>query len=218
MRIVIAGGHGQIALRMLRGLAAAGYGAVGLVRDPAQVGELEATGQSAVVCDLEKVTVTDLARLCVGADAFVFAAGAGPGSGIARKGIVDHLAAVLCADAAEQAGVRRFLQISSAGAGAPPREGTDDVWAAYIAAKTAAEDDLRARDGLDWTIVRPGQLTDEPGTGLVLLSDPPVGRGPVTRDDVAAVLIALLGATGSYRRTLELRQGDAPINAAVAEL
>lgn len=215
MHIMIAGGHGQIALRLLRQLDGTGHTGTGLVRNPAHLPDLAATGQSGVLCDLESASVGEVTALLKGADVAVFAAGAGPGSGVGRKDGVDRGAAVLFADAAEQAGVSRFIQISSAGAGAPPREGTDEVWAAYITAKTAAEDDLKARD-LDWLILRPGMLTDEPGTGLVELRDPPVGRGPITRDDVAAVIIALFDA--GHRRTLELRQGAQPIAQAVAAL
>ncbi|NUR92877.1 MAG: NAD(P)H-binding protein, partial [Nonomuraea sp.] len=149
-----------------------------------------------------------------GADAAVVAAGAGPGSGVPRKDTVDRGASVLLADACERAGVRRFVQISSMGAGSPPRPGSDDVWAAYIDAKTAAEDDLRGRD-LDWTILRPGGLTDDPGTGLVRLA-PQVPRGAVPRDDVAAVIVALLREPGSAGKVLELVSGDDPIAEAVA--
>ncbi|MER7370747.1 NAD(P)-binding oxidoreductase, partial [Nonomuraea wenchangensis] len=113
------------------------------------------------------------------------------------------------ADAAERAGVRRFIQISSMGAGKPPATGRDEVWTAYIAAKTAAEDDLRRRD-LAWTILRPGRLTDEPGTGLVRLA-PEVPPGAVPRDDVAAVIVALLDNPGTAHRTYELVSGDTPI-------
>ena len=155
MRVVIAGGHGKIALLLERLLAGRGDQAVGLIRDPAQVADVQKTGAEAVVCDLEAASADDVAVLLSGADAVVFAAGAGPGSGVPRKDSVDRGASVLMADAAERAGVRRFVQISTMGAGQPPRPGTDDVWAAYITAKTAAEDDLRSRD-LDWTIVRPG--------------------------------------------------------------
>ncbi|MFI6706666.1 NAD(P)H-binding protein [Nonomuraea sp. NPDC050478] len=209
MRIIIAGGHGQIALRLARLLGSA---AVGLVRNPAHVPDVEAAGARAVVCDLEKASPDEVAGIVRGADAIVFAAGAGPGSGAARKDTVDRGASVLMADAAERAGVRTFVQISSMGAGRPPAAGTDEVWAAYITAKTEAEDDLRRRD-LDWTIVRPGRLTDEPGTGRVRL-EPEVPPGSVPRDDVAAVVAALLTAPG--RRTLELVSGDTPIPEAVA--
>ncbi|MCF6471398.1 NAD-dependent epimerase/dehydratase family protein [Nonomuraea sp. MG754425] len=211
MRIIIAGGHGKIALRLAARL---GQGAVGLVRDPAHVADVEAAGGEAVLCDLEKAGVEEVARIVAGADAVVFAAGAGPGSGAARKDTVDRGASVLLADAAERAGVRRFVQISSMGAGRPPAPGRDEVWAAYITAKTAAEEDLRARD-LDWTILRPGRLTDEPGTGLVRLA-PSVPPGAVPRDDVAAVVVALLAHPGGAGRTLELVSGDTPVAEAVA--
>jgi uncharacterized protein YbjT (DUF2867 family) len=213
MRIIIAGGHGKIALRLAKLL---GAGAVGLVRNPAHLADVEATGAEAVLCDLEKASVAEAAEVLRDADAVVFAAGAGPGSGVARKDTVDRAAAVLLADAAERAGVRTFVQISSMGAGQAPRPGTDAVWAAYIRAKTEAEEDLRSRD-LDWTILRPGRLTDEPGIGLVRLA-PEVPPGSVPRDDVAAVIAALLRAPGTGRRTLEVVTGDTPIGEAVATL
>jgi uncharacterized protein YbjT (DUF2867 family) len=118
------------------------------------------------------------------------------------------------ADAAERAGVRRFVQASSMGAGSPPRPGSDEVWAAYITAKTAAEDDLRARD-LDWTILRPGSLTDAPATGRIRLAPPPVPSGRVPRADVAAVIAALLDTPGTRHQTLELVSGDSPVAEAV---
>jgi len=152
--------------------------------------------------------------LLSGADAVVFAAGAGAGSGAPRKDSVDRAASVLMADAAERAGVRRFVQVSSMGAGTPPRPGTGEVWAAYITAKTAAEADLGARD-LDWTILRPGGLTDAPATGKIRLAPPPVPGGTVPRADVAAVIAALLDEPGTRHQTLELTGGDNPVATAV---
>src|SRR6185312_6979570 len=172
MRVVIAGGHGKIALLLERLLAERGDQAVGLIRNPAQVADVQKTGAEAVVCDLEAASADDVAVLLSGADAVVFAAGAGPGSGVPRKDSVDRAGSVLMADAAERAGVRRFVQVSSMGAGSPPRPGTDEVWAAYITAKTAAEADLRARD-LDWTILRPGSLTDARTAGGPRGQSPP---------------------------------------------
>jgi uncharacterized protein YbjT (DUF2867 family) len=214
MRVVIAGGHGKIALLLERLLAERGDQAVGLVRNPAHVADVQMAGADAVLCDLEAASAEDVAVLLAGADAAVFAAGAGPGSGAPRKDSVDRAASVLMADAAERAGVRRFVQISSMGAGRPPRPGSDGVWAAYITAKTAAEADLRARD-LDWTILRPGGLTDAPATGKIRLAPPPVPRGTVPRADVAAVIAALLDHPGTRHQTLELVGGDSPIAAAV---
>lgn len=214
MRIVIAGGHGQIALRLERLLAKRGDEVAGIIRRPEQAGDVLAAGAEPVVCDLESASVEDVARHMEGADAAVFAAGAGPGSGIERKDTVDRGAAALFADAAEAAGVRRFLVVSSMGADREPPEGTDPVFAAYLRAKGAADADVRARAGLDWTILRPGRLTNDPGTGLVALADT-TGRGEVSRDDVAAVLVALLDEPATIGRTLELIGGEVPVEDAV---
>ncbi|MCO5993283.1 SDR family oxidoreductase [Actinoallomurus rhizosphaericola] len=213
MRIVIAGGHGKIALLLEELLAARGDGVVGLIRNPDHAADVAGTGAAPVVCDLESASLEDVAVHLDQADAVVFAAGAGPGSGATRKDTVDRAASVLLADAAERAGVRRFVQISSMGAGRPPEPGRDEVWAAYIEAKTAAEQDLRRRD-LDWTILRPGRLTDDPATGRVRLEDS-VPPGAVTRADVAQVIAALLDTPGTAGRTLELVGGDTPIEDAV---
>lgn len=214
MRIVIAGGHGKIALWLERLLAGRGDQVAGIIRNPAHADDLRATGAEPVVCDLESATVEEVARHLESADAAVFAAGAGPGSGIARKETVDYAAAVVFADAAEAAGVRRFIVISSMGADREPPEGTDPVFAAYLRAKGAADANIRARDGLDATILRPGRLTDDPGTGRVTLAES-TGPGEVTRNDVAAVIAALLPEPGTARRTLELINGDTPLEDAV---
>jgi uncharacterized protein YbjT (DUF2867 family) len=214
MRIVIAGGHGKIALLLEHLLAERGDRAVGLIRNPAHIADLEKVGAEAVVCDLEAASVEDVAALLSGADGVVFAAGAGAGSGAPRKDSVDRAASVLMADAAERAGVRKFVQISTMGAGQPPPPGSDEVWAAYITAKTAAEADLRSRD-LDWTILRPGRLTDDPATGRVRLAPPPLPGGAVTRADVAAVIAALLDEPRTRHQTLELVGGDIPVTEAV---
>ncbi|WP_419997180.1 NAD(P)H-binding protein [Streptomyces boninensis] len=214
MRIVIAGGHGQIALRLSRLLAARGDEIAGMIRRPEQAGDLLAAGAEPVVCDLESASVDDVARHLESADAAVFAAGAGPGSGEARKETVDRAAAVLFADAAEQAGVRRFIVVSAMDTDGEPPEGTDPVFASYLRAKGAADDDVRARKDLDWTILRPGRLTNDAGTGLVTLAEH-TGRGLVTRDDVAAVLAELLAEPGTAGKTLDLIGGDTEVVAAV---
>ncbi|MFI5719114.1 SDR family oxidoreductase [Nocardia sp. NPDC051750] len=217
MRIVIAGGHGKIALLLAEQLTGRGHSAIALIRNPAHAPEVYATGAEPVVLDLEQAVVTDLAATLQGSDAVVFAAGAGPGSGAARKYTVDRDGSVLLAEAAERVGTRRFLQISAMGTGLPPAPGTDEVWAAYIDAKTQAEDDLRSRD-LDWTVLRPGRLTDEPGTGSVTLAPPRLDRGEIPRADVATVVAALLDASHTAGRTLELVSGSTPIAEAVTAL
>lgn len=215
MRIVIAGGHGRIALRLERLLSAGGHEAVGLIRRPEQAEDLRAAGAEPVVLDLESASVEEVAEVLRGADAAVFAAGAGPGSGAARKDTVDRGAAVLFADAAERAGVRRFVVVSSMGADA--RHTGDDVFDVYLRAKGAADDAVRSRPGLEWTVLRPGMLNDDAGTGLVRL-EARTGRGPVPRDDVAAVLAELVDSPGTAGLTLELVSGSVPVGVAVTDV
>ncbi|WP_272944021.1 NAD(P)H-binding protein [Micromonospora lupini] len=119
----------------------------------------------------------------------------------------------MLADAATRAGVRRYLLVSSMGVDRPPAAGTDDVWAAYLRAKRAAEDDLGARD-LTWTVLRPGRLTDDEPTGQVTLTRH-AGRGAISRADVAVVLGALLDEPRTAGATLELVSGPTPIADAI---
>ncbi|WP_327369289.1 SDR family oxidoreductase [Streptomyces sp. NBC_01217] len=212
MRIVIAGGHGQIALRLERLLAARGDEAVGVIRNPGQIEDLRAAGAEPVVLDLESASVEEVAEVLRGADAAVFAAGAGPNSGSERKETVDRGAAVLFADAAERAGVRRYVVVSSRDA--DPDHPGDEVFDAYLRAKGAADAYVRSRTALDWTILRPGMLTNDAGRGMVLLTAS-TGRGPVPRDDVAAALLELLDTPATAGLTLELIAGSVPVAVAV---
>ena len=208
MRVVIAGGHGKIALLLERMLADAGHEPVGLIRRSDQADDLLAAGAEAVVVDLEATDPDALAGHIAGADAVVFAAGAGPDSGASRKLTVDRDAAVLLADAAERAGIRRYLMVSAIGAddGDPDSE---DVFQVYLRAKSEADAAIRARD-LDWTIVRPGGLTDEEGSGLVAIGEK-LERDTVPRADVAAVLLVLLESGSASREQFELTRGTEPI-------
>lgn len=217
MRVVIAGGHGKIALLLGRALAERGDQVVGLIRNPEHADDLRTHGMQPMVCDLEHAGLQDVAVAVEGSDAVVFAAGAGPGSGAARKDAMDRAGATLFAEAAERARVRRHLLISAMGLDRVDRLPAEDVFGAYLRAKAASEDDLRQRD-LDWTILRPGRLTDDPGTGLVTLGPPPVPRGEIARQDVADVLVALLDMPDSAGLTLELVVGRTPIREAVRSL
>src|SRR5689334_15788724 len=216
MIVVIAGGHGQIAQHLERLLADSGHEPVGLVRNPDHLADLATQGARGEVVDLEKATVDQLAAAVAGADAVVFAAGAGPGSGADRKETVDRAAAALLADAAEQAGVTRYVMVSAMGTeGADPD--SDDVFQVYLRAKGAADDDLRARSTLDWTVVRPGRLTNDEPTGRVTLGEGLEG-GSVPRRDVAAVLAELLVTGAGRGRTVDLVSGKVPVAEAVAAL
>ncbi len=212
MRIVIAGGHGQIALRLERLLAARGNEVAGIIRKAEQGDDLREAGAEPVLLDLESASVEEVAAYLQGADAAVFAAGAGPGSGVARKATVDKGAAVLFADAAVRAGVRRHVVVSSMGAD-PGHQG-DEVFDAYLRAKGEADAYVSGLDALDWTILRPGSLTNDAGTGLVRL-EAHTGRGMIPRDDVAAVIAELVDTPATAGLTLELVGGSTPASVAV---
>lgn len=217
MRIVIAGGHGQIAQLLQRRLAEAGHRPVGLVRSEKHVPDLAELGAEALLVDLEKSDPETVAALLDGADAVVFAAGAGPGSGAARKLTVDRDAAVLLADAAERAGVRRYVMISAIGVDdfdpdvdPETAEESDDVYQVYQRAKSEADADLRAREALDWTILRPGRLTDDEGTGHVSVGED-LERDEVSRGDVAHVAAHVLTTGAGVGRQVVVVRGDTPI-------
>jgi uncharacterized protein YbjT (DUF2867 family) len=209
--IVIAGGHGKIALRLARLLTARGDSVRSLIRNPGHQAGVRATGAEPVVADME--ALDDLAEFVEGADGVVFAAGAGPGSGPDRKRTVDFGAAVKLLDAARATGARRYLIVSSMGAG-DPASGAESM-RPYLEAKADADAALAASD-LDWTVVRPGMLTDDPGTGLVQVGD--LDRGSVSRDDVAAVLVGCLDEPRTVHKTFDLLEGETPIAEALAAL
>lgn len=211
LKVTIAGGHGKIALRLTRLLVFGGNDVVGLIRNPAHSVDVRAAGGSAVVCDLEQANVGEIAAAIEGSDAVVFAAGAGPGSGAERKLTVDRDGAIKLMRAATSSAVSRYVMVSGAGVENPPSGG--DVFEVYLRAKAEADTTLEASD-LNWTILRPGGLTDDPGTGNVRIEATPFS-GPVPRDDVAGVLAALLADRESAGRVLYLSSGPTPINEAL---
>lgn len=215
MRVVIAGGHGKIALILERLLAQAGHEPIAIIRNPDHRDDVDATGASAVVLDLEEASVTEVGQVLKDADAAVFAAGAGPGSSAARKFTVDRDAAILLTDAAEAAGVPRLVVISAINTDRFD-PASDDVFQFYLRAKSEADASVRGRD-LDWTIVRPGSLTNEPGTGHIMVG-PSVPGGSIPRADVAATIAAVLETGAASRTQFELVSGDDPIAEALGRL
>jgi uncharacterized protein YbjT (DUF2867 family) len=214
MRIVVAGGHGQIALQFERLVSQDGHDVVGMIRSSEHVRDLEEAGATWVIVDLEDTDVAAMTEVVRGADAVVFAAGGGGDGNAARKEIVDKGAAVMLADAAEAAGVRRYVMVSAMGTeNADPD--SDEVFQVYLRAKLAADDDVRSRD-LDWTVVRPGRLTDDVPTGQVELGD--LESGSVTRADVAHVLAEVLEHDNTIGKTFDVLNGETPIGEAIAEL
>jgi nucleoside-diphosphate-sugar epimerase len=210
-RVAIIGGHGAIAMRLTRLLVDRGESVVGLIRNPAHADDIRALGGEAVVCDVEHASVGEIADAIRGASAVVFAAGAGAGSGAPRKLTVDRDGAIKLLEASASAAVPRYLIISSIGAEDPP-DG-DDVFSVYLRAKAEADAAVQASDR-DWTIVRPGRLTDDPGRGRVRIDTEPF-RGEIPRDDVAAVLDSLLQTADVARRLLYVNGGEHDVGEAL---
>src|SRR5918995_4120118 len=193
MEVLVAGGHGQVALRLLKLLAERGHRGRGLIRNAAHASDLEAVGADPVLCDLE----ADDPRPHLGsAQAIVFAAGAGPGSGPERKRTVDLGAAVKLIDAARELGVVRYVMVSSMGT--QDVEHASEAMRPYLQAKRDADDALMA-SGLDWTIVRPGRLTDGPGAGSVDAALALGRSGEITREDTALVIRETLHRPNTIR-------------------
>ncbi len=212
MQIAIAGAHGKIARKLTPMLSERGDRVVGLVRNPDHAEDLRALGAEPVLCDLERESVDAVAHAITGCAAALFAAGAGPGSGAERKLTVDRDGAVKLLQAAALVDVPRYLIISSVGAEDPPPG--DDVFSVYLRAKAEADAAVEASDR-EWTILRPGRLTDDPGSGRVQLQETPF-RGEIPREDVAAVLAALLRTPASARRILYANSGDRPVAEALS--
>jgi len=211
MQIIVAGGHGQIALLLHPLLKARGHQIRTLIRNPDHADEVRQAGAEPVLCDLE---AEDNISDAVGpADAVVFAAGAGPGSGAARKLTVDRDGAIRLIDAARHNGIRRYVMISAMHAEEPRG---DEVFQTYLRAKSEADEALR-HSGLDYTIVRPGRLTNEPGRGLVRLAAR-LPRGEIPRADVAVVLAHVLETTATIGCQFDVTSGEQAIVEAVASM
>lgn len=213
MRVAIVGGHGQIARRLHPLVLARGHTPVALVRREEHRASLEALGAEVRLLDIENAGAEQFAAAFAGCSAVVFSAGGGPDGNIERKRTVDLEGSLKSIAAALQLGIRRFVQVSAIDVDRPVPADAGEVWAAYVAAKRDADAALRASD-LDWTILRPGRLTDDPGTGRVALG-PDVPRADVTRADVAAVLAEVLDRRDTVGKQWNLVGGDLPIPAAV---
>jgi uncharacterized protein YbjT (DUF2867 family) len=214
MRIVIAGGHGQIARHFGRLVTETGHHPVGMIRAPEQIPDLQEDGIEPAMIDLEKTSVEEMEEIVRGADVVVFAAGGGPDGNAKRKETVDKGAAIMLADAAEATGVRRYVMISAMGTDQADPD-SDEIFQIYLRAKQAADDYVRGRD-LDWTIVKPGRLTDDVPSGLVQVGD--LERGSVTRGDVAHLVAEVIESDNTIGKTFDVLNGEVPIKEAVKSL
>ncbi len=214
--VAIVGGHGKVALALVPLLLARGTNVVALARRDEHMRHLASLGAEPRRLDIERADEGDFAVAFAGCDAVVFSAGAGPDGNIDRKRTVDLWGSLMSISAASATGIERFVQVSAIGVDQPIDDGAGPVWAAYVAAKCEADAALRD-SGLGWTILRPGALTDEPGTGRVTLG-PVVARGAIPRADVAAVIAAVLDTPTTVGGQWELVGGDTPIADAIAAL
>src|SRR5215210_2554709 len=216
MKVLVAGAHGKTARRLVRMLAENGHEVRGLVRKEEQMPDVEADGAEPMLVDLEKEGVEGaVGRAVEGCDAVIFAAGAGPGSGAARKETMDFGGAVKLVLAAEDHSVRRYLMLSSMGAGDP--EGGSEAMQPYLRAKARADERLH-ESGLDYTVIRPGSLTDDEGTGRIEAAEDLGRRGEITRDDVARTFAEALEMENTYGKTFEILAGDTPIREALERI
>jgi uncharacterized protein YbjT (DUF2867 family) len=215
LEVAVVGGHGKVALRLLRLLSERGDRGRGLIRNPDHAADVDATGATGVGADIENLDADAIARSIAGVDAIVFAAGAGAGSGAARKRTVDYAGAVKLIDAARMNDVSRYVMVSAIGANHPER--WSDEMRPYYEAKADADREL-TDSGLDYTIVRPGGLTDDPGTGSVDAAADLGRYGTIPRDDVAATLLACLDEPATIRKAFDVVSGETPIREALAAL
>ena len=215
MKVLVAGAHGKTARRLVRMLVEDGHEVRGLVRKEKQMPDVEADGADPLLVDLEEEGVGAVGRAVDGCDAVIFAAGAGPGSGAARKETMDYGGAVKLVEAAEQHNARRYLMLSSMGAGDP--EGGSEAMRPYLRAKARADERLQ-ESGLDYTIIRPGSLTDEEEAGRIEAEESLGRRGEISRADVARTFAEALEAKNTYRKTFEILAGNTPIREALEKI
>lgn len=216
MKVLVAGANGQTARQLARMLVEGGHEVRGLIRKEEQASNVESDGAEAVLVDLEQDEVDGKVGEAVeGCDAIVFAAGAGPGSGNERKETMDYGGAVKLIEAAEKRGVRRYLMLSTTGADDP--ESRDEKMRPYLEAKGKADERLR-NSSLDYTIIRPGRLTDDAGTGSVDAAESLGRYDEIPREDVARAFTATLEAENTYGKTFEILSGDNPIEEAVESI
>lgn len=211
-RILIFGGHGKVALLLEPLLVEAGHTVTAVIRNPDHEADVTSTGAQPLVADIESFDLEQLANLISGNDVAIWSAGAGGGSP-ARTYAVDRDAAIRAMDAAQSAGVDRFIMVSWIGSRADHGVPADSSFFPYADAKWAADAHL-AQSDLDWTILGPGTLTLDEPTGRIEID--PEGRGEVPRADVAAVIAAAIDDDSTIGRTIRFGAGSEHIGHAIA--
>ncbi|MFC3040804.1 SDR family oxidoreductase [Virgibacillus xinjiangensis] len=212
MKVLVAGAHGHTGKLLVKNLRAEGHEPYAMVRKEEQKAEMEELGGIPVLGDLE--SESDVGRAVKGMEVVMFAAGSGSGTGPNKTTDVDRDGAIRLIDATEKDGIKKFVMLSSMGAGDPTQvEGT---FRHYLQMKHEADEHLKKSE-LDYTIVRPGALTKEPGTSKIKVGDT-VGRGEIPREDVAKTMISALQEPNAYHKTFEMISGDTQIEDALRSL
>lgn len=212
-KTAVVGGNGQVARHLHPLLVALGRVPVALVRSEEQRADLERMGAEVRLLDIEQEAADAFGTAFAGCDSVVFAAGGGPDGKIERKRTVDLEGALKSIQGAQAAGITRLVQVSAIGVDDPLPDDIEPVWKAYVEAKRGADEALRG-SGLDWTIIRPGGLTDDPATGRVAVGND-VAREQVSRADVAAVVAAVLDDDTTHRKQWNLVGGSLTVDEAI---
>ncbi len=213
-QVAIIGGHGKIALKLAKYLAERGDKVTSIIRNSAQSDDIAATGAEPLVADVETLDTASLASVLAGNDVVVWSAGAGGGDPT-RTYAVDRDAAIRSMEAAQSAGVRRYVMVSYFGAGPDHGVPEDDSFYAYAQAKAEADEALR-KTPLDWTILGPARLTDDEGTGRIAVGGDRSSSSEVSRDNVAQVAAAVIAAPTTVGKTIEFTDGEVPVDEAIA--
>ncbi|MFC7063672.1 SDR family oxidoreductase [Halobacillus seohaensis] len=205
MRVLVIGANGKVGKHIVSKLHKSEHEPVAMVRDPDQVPQFEEMGISSVLGNLEK----DFESAFYKIDAVIFAAGSGPDTGADKTILIDQEGAIKSVERAKHFGVHRFVMLSSMAADRP--EAGPSGLKHYLYAKHRADEFLK-QSGLNYTIVRPGGLTDEPGTGLVKLQEHMNKFGEIPREDVADSIVHLLSVPKAEFKSYDLISGDQSIN------
>jgi uncharacterized protein YbjT (DUF2867 family) len=214
-RVIVLGGTGRTGRQLIEQLKAQGDSVVAVFRNSAKRDEIVALGAEPFIADLAQAQAGDLAKAMAGGDAVIFAAGTGETEDNVDQ--IDRDGAIKSAQAAEQAGITRFIQISAMGSRTGTPDGLDDKMQAYYAAKRAGDQYIMGT-GLDWTVIEPGELTEDSGTRQIKAAEAIGAFGKIARADVAAVAIASLNEPATIRRAFELVSGDTPIAEALRHI
>ncbi|MBB5175100.1 uncharacterized protein YbjT (DUF2867 family) [Texcoconibacillus texcoconensis] len=216
MKILVVGANGQIGKHLVSFIQNHDQlEAKAVIRNEKQESFFKDLGAETAVIDLEG-DVESIANAAEDVDAIVFTAGSGPHTGKDKTILVDLDGAVKTIEAAKMAGVNRYIMISSFDTTRQAIQDAPRSFAPYVAAKHYADEWLKGTD-LDHTIIHPGALTNDEGTGQIAAA-PEVERGEVPREDVASVIVACLEKEETIGKEFQLVKGDQSVQETIDSL